>query len=222
MESLPIIGVGVTTYKREAHIKLFVSQMKKFLPPNCLFKIISDREGKGVAWAKNEALRKLKNCDYIFLFDDDCFPIKGGWAEFFIKKHKETGQDHFLYLKETSTIRKVNEVNGLYYFNNCGGCFMFLTKEVIEKVGGFNPEYSRYGYEHAGYSKRVYEAGLTTYPYICPKGAEEFITSFDYDFTHLKYGIDHQPSMIGELDVMIESLKHNEKIYKNDKGFIEI
>jgi len=81
--------------------------------------------------------------DYIFLFDDDCFPIKKGWVEYFIRQHKLTGEHHFLYLKETGTIKKINTVDGIGWFDNCGGCFMFLTKEVIEKVGGFSKEYKK-------------------------------------------------------------------------------
>ena len=54
----------------------------------------SDKDRQGVARRKNECLRALKDCDYVFLFDDDCFPIKDGWVNFFI----QSGDAHLLYL----------------------------------------------------------------------------------------------------------------------------
>ena len=107
-----------------------------------------------------------KRCSgYIFLFDDDCFPIKEGWAEFIIGASKASGQQHMMYLKETPTIKTLWTCKGkepylITEYNNCAGCMMFLTKEVIEKVGGYG-QYGFYGAEHAGYSLRIHRAGLT-------------------------------------------------------------
>ena len=114
------IGIGVTSYNRPKHLDLWVEQILPITPENVKvhIEVDKDTDRMGVAYRKNECLKALKGCDYIFLFDDDCFPIAEGWIDFFINAHKETGQHHFLYLKETSTIRKINEKDGIGRFTN--------------------------------------------------------------------------------------------------------
>ncbi|KKK47262.1 hypothetical protein LCGC14_3156980, partial [marine sediment metagenome] len=152
------IGLGVTTYKRPEHLKLFKEQLKKFskrgstLGLGLLDYLVKIHEyddevaRKGIAYGKNQCLKALKDCDYIFLFDDDCVPIKEGWIKWFIKARKESGQHHFLYLRDTPSLRCTGVKKGIQIFNNCGGAFMFLTKEVLKTVGGFNKNYGLYGH----------------------------------------------------------------------------
>lgn len=216
------IGCGVTTYQRPDHIRLWNEQMKNHKPsatiPHEVY-IASDSQVRmGIAYRKNECLRALKDCDYIFLFDDDCFPIKDYWADFFIKAHKASNQHHFLYLKETSTIKKTGSNFKVNIYGNCGGCFMFLTKEVIKKVGGYNKKYGYYGFEHAGYSHRIHYAGLTPMGmYLCPEGAGEFIYAMDYDF-NLPFNrkLKHTMSLINEVNTISKYIEENHKVYVED------
>lgn len=222
------IGIGATTYNRPAHIKLWKEQTRKHTSlEECEVFIASDSfRRKGIAYRKNECLKALKDCDYIFLFDDDCFPIRNGWTDFFIDAHNASGQHHFLYLKETGTIRKVKEylvtsdmrMFRINEFDNCGGCFMFLTGEAVDKVGGYNKHYGYYGYEHAGFSNRIHQAGLTTMGmYLCPERAGEFIYAMDYDF-HLPFNrqVNHSPSMADEISNVPGYIEHNHEIYLQD------
>lgn len=225
------IGIGCTTFNRPAHIELFQMQIGKHTDDCFKFHIArdTDKDRKGIAYRKNECLSYLKDCDYIFLFDDDTFPIKEGWAEFFIEAYKASGQHHFLYLKETPNIKSIETViineplkeNGwelkINSYNNCGGCFMFLTKEVIERVGGYCQDYGLYGYEHAGYSIRIHLAGLTPMgKYLCP-GPSDYIYSMDYDFhrkAEFQDKVKHKPSMpVGE--VIAQQIK-NKTIFEKD------
>ena len=244
------IGIGVTTYNRPRHAELCEKQITGLtfsqsystngggvigadFNHNTVYMLVVDdsKERKGIAYRKNECLKRLAHCDYIFLFDDDCFPIKDGWAEFFIGAHKASGQHHFLYLKETSTIRLIQahqnrdlgadykfSIRTIMEYNNCGGCFMFLTKEVIEKVGGYCKDYGYYGFEHAGYSQRIHAAGLTPMgAYLCPAGAGEYIYAMDYDF-HLPFNkqVNHQPSMMNEINKIPEYIEQNRKVFLKD------
>jgi hypothetical protein len=159
----------------------------------------NDINYRGVAYSKNENLKALKDCDYIFLFDDDCYPINKQWYKFFIGLNEK----HLLYMEtrihgmavpsikmimnlvDASTMNSYeNCLNGqtilMQQFNNCGGVFMMLTKEVVEKVGAFG-DYGQYGFEHAGYSQRVHKAGLTTHPYICAMDTYKYIKALDYE-----------------------------------------
>lgn len=224
------IGIGVTTYNRPDHIKLWQGQILKHAPVGSIVFIATDTPTrKGIAFLKNECLQKLKDCDYIFLFDDDTVVIKDGWAEYFIEAHRQSDQHHFLYLKETGTIKCIQKVRTatlvpgaepiiINIYDNCGGCFMFLTKEVIEKVGGFNKNYGYYGFEHAGYSNRIHTAGLTPMgKYLCPAGASEYIYAMDYDF-NLPFNkqVNHQPSMINEIEKIPSYIEQNRKVFLMD------
>jgi len=224
------IGIGCTTFNRAKHLKFWTKQFVFNSNFDYQLHIADDTEDrKGIAYRKNECLRALKDCDYIFLFDDDCFPIKEGWAEFFIEASKASAQQHFMYLKETPMIKwigskHVNPSEALYtentfeikQYNNCSGCMMFFTKEVIEKVGSYNPAYGIYGFEHAGYSNRIHSAGLTPLgAYTCPEAAGEYIYSLDFD-NHLLFNkeLNHNPSI--EVSKINEYVEDNKKIYLKD------
>lgn len=224
------IGCGVTTFNRPKHLELWKKQISSFFPTSLpgyyVETYIADDsvDRKGIAYRKNECLRALKDCDYIFMFDDDCFPIKEGWAELFINYSITLEQSHFMYLRETPTIKKIGK-DGVFdddksymvnIYNNCSGCMMFFTKAVIEKVGAYNPAYGMYGFEHAGYSNRIYKAGLTPLgAYTCPAGAGEYIYSLDMD-NHLPFNrqLNHKPSM--PPSDMVKSIEQNKAIYMED------
>lgn len=214
------IGIGVTSYNRPAHLDLWVEQVTKHSPEDVKVHIEIDKkeDRKGIAYRKNECLKALQKCDYIFLFDDDCFPVADGWIDFFISMHKKTNQHHFLYLKSTTTLRKTSTVKDINIFDNCGGAFMFLTKEAIQKVGGFCKDYGLYGFEHAGYSNRIYSAGLNTIgKYICPNFASKYIYAMDYDFYHdFNKRVNHAPSLIDEISNVSKLINQNKVVYLND------
>lgn len=185
------IGIGVTTYKRPEVLHNWIKYFNLYAPQNVVLSVADDGgERKGIAARKNENLRELKDCDHIFLFDDDCHPINLGWEKLFI----ETGEEHLLYLKETGIIEKVGGYrkrnqnlgsikysNYIEIFNNCGGVMMYLTKKAVETVGAFDERFGLYGYEHADYSIRCNRAGLTANPYQSPSGASDYIRALDWD-----------------------------------------
>lgn len=224
------IGLGVTTYKRPEHLKLWREQVDKIhgkrgistLNPNLLevktFIYDDEVDRKGIAYGKNQCLKTLKDSDFIFLFDDDCFPIAEGFVEFFIQAHKESGQHHFLYLRETPSIRCTGVKKGIQIFDNCGGAFMFLTKEVIKKIGGFNKDYKTYGYEHAGYSNRIHKAGLTSFgAYLCPLGAEKYLYAMDWGHgKDFQKRVKHAPSMKDEITRVPFYTEQNRRVYEKD------
>jgi len=187
---MPKIGIGITTTPKRADLlDLCRKQIERHSPDDIQLVVVNDINGDGVAHGKNTCLQLLRGSDYIFLFDDDCFPVSKGWIDHYVQAHERTGNHHFLYLKETPSIHQVAEKGIVERYNNCGGCFMFLTREVVEKVGGFHPNYGRYGFEHAGYTIRVHKAGLNPDgEYLSVKGAGEYIYSMDYD-NHRDFGV---------------------------------
>ena len=214
------IGIGVTSFNRPAHLDLWVEQITKHSPEDVKVHIEIDKkeDRKGIAFRKNNCLRALKDCDYIFLFDDDCFPIADGWIDYFINAQERTGQHHFLYLKETTDIRCIVNNGDVNIYNNCGGAFMFLTKEVIKKVGGLCKDYGMYGYEHAGYSHRIHAAGLTPIgQYLSLANSGQYIYAMDYD-SYLPFNkqVNHAPSLINEIGNLGKFVNQNKAVYLND------
>lgn len=203
------IVIAITELNRPEHIKLAIRQHDLFLPDNTIVNVVNGKDG--IATAKNECIKLLQDCDYLFLFDDDVFPIKAGWAEYFIEAHKRTGNHHFLYLNRIHDKLETND--GIDIYKECGGCFMFLTKEVIQKVGGFYKGYGKYGYEHAGYTHRIFNSGLNPMgKYLCPSKANEYLFAFDFDVN--TYGINHKPSLSFKQSLM--SCTANEVHYRED------
>lgn len=183
------IGVGITTYNRPEMLKKCLEHIKKHtFNDNVTIYVADDsNERKGVAYRKNECLRALKDCDYVFLFDDDCYPIKDGWVEFFIQGIKPSGYTHFLFMNDKFH-RKQGRYNNRDVYNDCGGVFMFLTKKDIEKAGAFNEEFGLWGFEHADYSRRI----SPSCPYQMLVGTEDYLYAEDYSNPNHKSSITNE------------------------------
>lgn len=187
------IGVGCTTYNRPECLSKWKEQIAKHTSmDNVLIYIADDSvERKGVAYRKNECLRALKDCDYVFLFDDDCYPIKDGWIEWFIDNAKE---EHVMFLNPLQ--HNPYEKNGKFIFHyNCGGVFLFLTKKHIEFVGAFDERYELWGMEHCDYSMRI--AGCREF--LMLEGTEQYLYSEDYSNPNHKSSITN-----GEKDLLFK------------------
>jgi GT2 family glycosyltransferase len=196
------VGIGVTTYNRPECLKeclehIFKHTMSdiylltdydkcvnsltnqhdfdlgKNLEQIKIYVADDSNERKGVAFRKNECLRALKDCDYVFLFDDDVKIIKDNWIEFFVN----SGEKHLLFMNN-KLHNKWNLPNGnIFFYKDCGGAFMFFTKEVIEQHGYMDETFGMYGFEHAEYSSRIL-GGHGKYPML--NGTEKYIYSEDY------------------------------------------
>ena len=208
------IGIGITTRNRpelltvglpsfirntqSMNTKLIVVddsdpeyvETNKYLSEEYGFHYFHDGKRKGVAGAKNACLSYLKGCDFIFLFDDDGFPIKFGWDSRVILAHFTTGIHHFNLLDEI-----LHGVKSEYTFdtgngepisivshNNLGGVMLFLTNDVVESVGAFNPKYGIYGFEHCSYTARVERAGFHKGfgLNLSIKGMQEYVIALDH------------------------------------------
>jgi hypothetical protein len=208
------IGVGITTTdKRLPHREYW----KKLIAETSLFdgmKIHFVHNAESVAEGKNDCLRALQDCDHIFLFDEDTFPIQSGWAEWFIFHSKTSGNQHFSYLREVHQIRLVTTVGDIGVYNNSAGCMMYITKEGLEKVGAFDTKYSKYGFEHVNYSERCKRAGISGARNVCPIGADEYIYSLDMD-AWKEFDFVHYSTLTPQ--EMEEAVKQNWEVFKNDQ-----
>lgn len=216
-KSKPKIGIGYTTYKRDDLLQECLDNLRLNTSSNYKLYIArdSDLDRRGIALRKNECLHHLQDCDYIFLFDDDCYPKKKGWEQFIIKAHEASGEQHFAYLKDN-----IHTAKNFYFcgdvttksFVTCGGVFLSITKECLKKVGGFWDKYEIYGFEHYGYSFRAFQAKLNSDLFMSIEGLEDYLFAYDYEDKEFKSTIP--------LDERIELSEKGKKIFALDAEVI--
>lgn len=202
-------GIGVTsTPDRSNYLNFWWEQLRKHTEEssNILVCTNVDTDKKGIAYAKNRCLYVLRDCDFIFIFDNDTFIKSNGWMDFFIK----SGVQHCQYMN--NRYRPYQSENDATFYRDSAGCFMYLTKEAIEKVGYFNTEFKGYGMEHAAYSQRIHRASLTPAPYISLNRTSDYIHSLDLDGPFPGFDVEHKPSL--SLAEMTEHIEHNRKVFE--------
>jgi hypothetical protein len=100
-----------------------------------------------------------EGCDYLFLFDDDCYPIMVGWERYFIDQHLASGL-HFFGIPEVFKSKPLALHQEIVRWDSIVGCFSFQTRKLMEVVGYYNVAYQRYGYEDAARNRRCIRSGL--------------------------------------------------------------
>ena len=178
------VGIGITTFNRKEVFEKTLSEIKKYTPKD--FKIIVVDDGsdipvknsdfrfevnQGSPIAKNKCFELLEDCDHIFLFDDDIYPTCHNWW----KPYIESKEPHLNY-----TFKYVSDYwEGHKICDNPNGCMMYYDKIVLEKVGGFDTGFYKYGYWHGSMSCRIYNAGLTSFPFMDIEGSENLFYCLD-------------------------------------------
>lgn len=188
-------GIGITVHNRNETAAKTIEQIRYYAPIGAKIVIVDDAskipfEGAdyrfnvnaGIAQAKNKCFELLDDCEHIFLFDDDCYPVKAGWELPYI----ESGEKHlsFTFANLSNGRQNGNKVlrehNGFNVFNNPCGCMCYFHRDCLDAVGGFNPVYKVYGYEHVDLSVRIHNAGLTPHRFMDITDSLDYFHSLDY------------------------------------------
>jgi GT2 family glycosyltransferase len=157
--------------------------------------IIQHAERRGVAAAKNSCLYALQDCDYLVLLDDDTFPYRADWMHRMIRASDLSGVQHFQYFPEqieADYLAKYPEYAAIWRKDYDGipvvsrrmiaGPMLFLTRRVLQTIGGFAPYPGKWGFEHAGWSQRISRAGFCApfRPYAYVGDIGDYIWSIDW------------------------------------------
>lgn len=181
-------GVAVVTYNRPDQLRAVMAKIEQTVPPDFRLVVADDGSGpetlevvetfprwvyvrgpnKGVAANKNRALFALQDCNYIALLEDDLMPVKGGWFEMYRQVAIYAGIHHFCRVQNKQVAEMIPrftldlEKHGVkpIYGPSPRGDFTFITKKVVDTVGGLNPRFLGAGYAHGEWSNRIYDAGL--------------------------------------------------------------
>lgn len=189
------IGIAITTHNRYKVFKDTYQRIVKLLPPGAKLVVVDDASKKhvpeatfrfdenvGIARAKNKCFELLENCEHIFLFDDDCYPVMTNWWIPYI----ESKEPHLMYIfentsytKELNGCREVYRDNNKVAYSHPRGCMLYFKKVCLETVGGMDTSYARWGFEHVDLSNRIFNAGLTSWRYMDVLNSHELIYSLD-------------------------------------------
>ncbi|MGK4567838.1 glycosyltransferase family 2 protein [Flavobacterium sp. 3HN19-14] len=181
---IPRIGVAITEHNRYDVFKKSYVEIKKHLPPGAFLVVVDDasstpvkeatfrfNKNVGIAAAKNKCIELLMNadCEHLFLFDSDTYPLCSDWW----KPYVECSEPHLNYIfKDFATGKKLNDCDEIYQndeiiaYNHVRGCMLYYHRSVIEKVGGMDTIFGKWGCEHGNLSDRIHVAGLTSFRYM--------------------------------------------------------
>lgn len=195
------IGVGIITCNRPDYLKSLLDSLvpckgtiDELVVVNdgqpievSLFKgeYILNKTNLGVGKSKNKALEYLldKNCDYIFLIEDDTLILDKDVFNKYIKASKLSGIQHFNYGPGTPFNRKQVEHFDLHnrhelnqdskpaprlvidygdikiaLYTHVAGMFSFFTKTVLQKVGLIDEQFYN-AWDHVDHTYRIIKAG---------------------------------------------------------------
>lgn len=150
-------GVGVITVGRRP-IRDYL------LPDDCTFVVVEDTERRGVAWARNQVLQQLDHCEHVFLFDDDCWPVMRGWAEYWAGECYAVGVTYSALPEAFKTVaggRILPYQGDVLCWDGGIGAAIYQHRSALDVIGGYNEALKGYGFEDAGRADRAHRAGLT-------------------------------------------------------------
>lgn len=156
------ISIGITTTpNRKKVFEASLAQWQKLLPNNAEIFVHCDAEYKGVVDAKNKVLAMCydSGADYLFIVDDDLYPLTKDWWQ----PYTTSPLNHACWNYDRCILSKGDIYNELQTPN---GCMLYFKKIAIKTCGGWDTDFKGYGYEHVNLSDRVYNNGLTPGRYI--------------------------------------------------------
>ena len=203
MSKKETIGVGITTYNRLDYLKSLIDSLVPCQTFIDSLVIINDAGKKpewklpfgewfdnnvnlGVAKTKNKALKTLldKDCDYVFIIEDDMLIKDPTVFQQYVNAYKASGIQHFNYgpgspfnrkqkiqnfdLHNRHLLDEKSEVNPqlivdyktckIALYQHTVAMFSFFTKNVLNKVGFYPEEYDRC-WEHVDHTYQIIKAG---------------------------------------------------------------
>lgn len=210
------IGIGITCFNRNKTLSSTIAKIKQFTKSPFKLVVVDDgskipvvgsnfrfEKNQGAPIAKNKCLELLEGCEHIFLFDDDCYPIKEGWELAYINSGVKHLNYTFKYPFET--------VNGVRHLQNPNGCMMYIHRDVIDKIGGFDTGFVKYGYWHGAYSNRVYNSGLIPHPFIDIENSKDYIYCLDQNPKAHKTSTTNRGQYLRK-----NKIRYFDKLYSNE------
>lgn len=199
----PDMGVAVTTRNRHEILADTLARIQKHTP-NVPIVVVDDAssepvavpdgvalvrldKNRGIAGAKNAALAALmaRGVKHLYLFDDDAYPLVDDWW----KPYMDSPEPHLMAIFDRPRGVSKRQVEILYRddthvaYHATRGYMLYVEARVVEAVGGMDPAFGAWGWEHQSWSDRIHSAGFTTWRYADVRGSEKLVHAMDQDGT---------------------------------------
>lgn len=190
------IKVAITTHNRNDIFSESYKNWIRYLPKNAELFVVDDgstipvkeatfrfEDAQGISVAKNKCFEIMGEADFYFLVDDDIYPITKNWWKPYVESginHLCLGFDKFSNGKSNGHQLIKSDVYFNYWKEPCGLMMMF-TPICLEKAGGMDIRYKKWGGEHQDLSQRIHNMGLTPYPFMDVKNSMKYFYSYDQD-----------------------------------------
>lgn len=192
----PRIGVAVKTRNRNEVAAKSVKAIRDLVPAGTPVIVVDDCSDKpvadsnyrfdknvGIARASNKCLELLVDagCEHLFLFDDDTYPLVADWW----RPYVECPEPHLMWIFDKPKGATKRQVETIYEggtftaYHATRGCMLYVERRVLDVVGGMDPAFGKWGWEHQSWSDRIHAAGLTTARYMDVPNSGELIYSMD-------------------------------------------
>lgn len=167
---------------------------------------IQHKKNKGVGFSKNEAFKYLldKNCDYIFLMEDDIIIKDKSIYDKYIKAYEVSGLKHMNFAYHgpgnknekgeptpRATIKYNSEVS-ISLHSHLAGAFSFYTRDLLQEIGLIDPFYIN-AFDHLDHTLQVIKKGYNPPFRWFPDIAESYNLIADQDPTLEKSVIRRNP-----------------------------
>lgn len=184
-------GVGIVTYNRAKRLGDIIEGVIKTVA-NCRIVVADDGStdetpqvvasfpdvlyvrgpNRGVAHNKNRALAALQGCTWIALLEDDLLPVWAGWFELYQDEAAFMGVHHFCRVQDKEVPETIPACTDAMwargrtpvYGASPRGDLTFITRRVLQTVGGLHPDFLGAGHAHGEWSERIARAGLIPHP----------------------------------------------------------
>lgn len=178
------IGIAINSHNRPDMARKCREEIVKRMPDNSILVMVDDASDElvenidyrfsknvGIARAKNKSLELLykAGCYHFFLFDDDTYPVCDDWYVPYCKSE----QPHLMYIFRNfangvpaGDCEEVFRDSEIVSFSHPRGCMLYFKRECLDIVGGMDLDFNRWGWEHVDLSDRIFNTGLTLFPYM--------------------------------------------------------
>ena len=100
-------------------------------------------------------------------------PQEKGWWEIYEKAALNSGIHHFCRVQGKEVSGQSPDFDAYMvpngctplYSSSCRGDLVFISRMVLERVGGLNPNFRGVGYGHLEWAERIHKAGLIPHPH---------------------------------------------------------
>lgn len=194
------IGLGISCHNRNEISELVIKKWKDICPDEIKMVIVDDgsirpikgatfrfEQSQGIAKVKNKCIELLDDCDYIFLSDDDIYPIDALWYKKYIDAHIAT-KCHYMSCTWDKLAngtknghKQLRKTKNLVEYSHPSGVLLFMTKKCIQRIGGMDTDFGKYANEHVEHARRAYNCRLTPFPYCDIPSSIHMFYSYDYN-----------------------------------------